>query len=123
ESPALRLVDDTADTMQVDAIPVDLEVTAASALAALEKKLSRGLAAQPKPTRSDRIGRAASSLKSVAGALGKDDAPVSVPEKPIAKKKKTAVAKKATTRKTSTAPAPPKKAAAKTADKTAPVES
>lgn len=101
----------------IDAIPVDLEVTAASALAELEKKLSRTLAATPKPTRSDRIGRAASSLKSVAGNLGEDPPVTPMVETPEAPKKK------ATAKRTPVKQAAAKKTPAKTkAVKTTPVK-
>jgi polyhydroxyalkanoate synthase len=70
ETPEVAAPPPPAANEEIVAVPVDLEHTASSALAALEKKLGKALASGEKPTRSDRIRRAASTLDAVAGSLG-----------------------------------------------------
>lgn len=122
--PVAGLPEAAAPGIEIDAIPVDLESTASSALAELEKRLSRTLAATPKPTRSDRIGRAASSLQLVAMDLG-EALPVA-PATGVTKAKAKATAKakpKAAAKKPAVKKAPAKKVAAvKPATAQAPVK-
>lgn len=93
---------------EIVAVPVDLEHTAASALAALEKRLSKTLAETAKPTRSDRIRKAASTLDAVAGRLSDAGDTPRIPRDQAVPKPKTGAKAKAKA-------APAKKVAAKKA--------